>query len=58
MANVGGDFANSDTHDGYSDRGLATGVVSLEGSLEGGRIVERPGMGVPGFNAQGMGVLE
>ena len=51
-------MVNSDTHDGYSDRGLAVGDVESFGSLEGGRIVERPGMGVPGFSAEGAGVLE
>eukprot|EP00574_Skeletonema_japonicum_P004436 CAMPEP_0201717442 /NCGR_PEP_ID=MMETSP0593-20130828/3173_1 /ASSEMBLY_ACC=CAM_ASM_000672 /TAXON_ID=267983 /ORGANISM="Skeletonema japonicum, Strain CCMP2506" /LENGTH=92 /DNA_ID=CAMNT_0048207495 /DNA_START=31 /DNA_END=309 /DNA_ORIENTATION=- len=60
LANVGGATANSLTHDGYSSRGLAMGALELlAGSLEGGRMVDRPGMGVPGFIVkEGVGVLE
>lgn len=55
-------MANSLTHLGYSDRGLATGAVLFGSAVFFGSalgyIESRPGMGVPGFIAVSAGVVE
>lgn len=58
LASDGNGCVNPLTHGGYSSRGLAIGVRSFVGSLDFGYMFSRPGIGVPGFNANDLVVVE